>query len=125
MKMRRTQFSQMYKNEDHNKLPYLLKMKFAVQKLFKTENLKIVRRIVKKIKATSCEGSPLTEVKELSNTYLEVFPCRFSTNMQNLSSNNNIQCHTLKYDHNYLTKFRTWLQPAIYIWTCLQYANIS
>ena len=86
----------MYKNEDHNKLPYLLKMKFAIQKLFKTESLKIVHRIVKKIKAKSCEGSSLTEAKELSNTSLEVFPCRFSTSMQNWSSNNNIQCLTLK-----------------------------
>ena len=48
------------KNEDYN-VPYLLKMKFLFLKLLKTEDLNINFENVKKMKTTSCVGSPSTQ----------------------------------------------------------------
>ena len=57
MKMWRTQFSSMLRNEDEF-LPHLLKMKNAFWKKLKTEDLKSPVKYVKKMKTTSCAGSP-------------------------------------------------------------------
>ena len=57
MKMWRTQFSSMLKNEDEF-LPHLLKMKNAFWKKLKTEDLKSSVKYVKKMKTTLCAGSP-------------------------------------------------------------------
>ena len=56
MKMQRIQISDLLKNEDYQ-FAHLLKMKIAISKLLKTEDLKTPLKTVKKMKTMSCAGS--------------------------------------------------------------------
>ena len=65
MKMWRIQTSSLLKNEDY-KLPNLVvKMKIAILKLLKIEDLKTSFKNVKKMKTISCAGSPSSVVSWL------------------------------------------------------------